>query len=133
MVVAEEIRSSRPCTGAAVAGTGLREEGKEKLTCGATSPEREERERAGRGRGGWRRQAGPGWQREREREEARGVAGLREEVGRGVAHAGRGGEKGPEGKRGGLGCWAAGLSFLSLFFSFLFHTQTIQTIPFEFK
>jgi hypothetical protein len=63
------------------------------------------------------------------------VAGLRKKNGPAVAHAGEGEERGLEGEeRGSLGCWVAGLLFPSpLLFLFLFHTQTIHTIPFEFK
>jgi hypothetical protein len=61
-------------------------------------------------------------------------------MGRGPAQGERG--KGPTGKGDGprereeefglLG-WAAALFFFPFFFLFPFHTQAIQTIPFEFK
>jgi hypothetical protein len=43
--VAEKIRRSRPCIGAAVAGTGVREEGDDRW--GRATSEREERARLG--------------------------------------------------------------------------------------
>jgi hypothetical protein len=69
--------------------------------------------------------AGP-W-RERERERERCGAG---KLGRGEAHAGRGGEKGArEGEGVGL---LGSISFTSSLL-FLFYTLSIQTIPIEFK
>jgi hypothetical protein len=98
------------------------ERGKEALTRGATLPERERRE-SGRSGGGKAPTSGPEVAA-RERGERARVSGLRKEVGR--AWLGRVERRGERGE----GCWA--LSFSSSFL-FLFHTQTIQTILFEFK
>jgi hypothetical protein len=67
-------------------GDGKRKKGEE-LTCGATSPEREERKRAARERGNGRRQAGPCGSGKRRGSAWGGWASG--EVGWGAAHAGR--------------------------------------------
>jgi hypothetical protein len=126
MVVAEEIRSSRPCIGAAVAGTGC---GRRGMTGGSGSSVREGQCARGLSEGVecWasgsararEKERGEGArERERERWAERGSCGREEREGEELGRAGRG----------------FGLpSPLSSSFLFLFYTQSIQTKLFEFK
>jgi hypothetical protein len=146
MVVAEEIRSSRPCFGAAVAGTGC---GRRGMTGGSGSSVREEQSARGLSEGGecWASGSARARKKRGEREPAR----ERGKDGPSVAHAGKGEERelegGREGEvsgpawpmrergkgRGELG-WPRGLGcFISFFFSFSFLYSNIQTKLFEFK
>jgi hypothetical protein len=110
MVVAEEIRSSQPCTGAAVAGTGLREEGDDRWGRPGRGRREEralERGAEGNGLGG---RARPTWGGGKERRGmgCRAAEGKREgEKGwAGVAHAGVRRGKGARERERELGCWA---------------------------
>jgi hypothetical protein len=112
-------------------GRGKRR-GKKMLTCGPPVSERKGRamERAHVGRAAERER------KERERENELGLdsrasrAHARERKEREVGCGGRSRPKGERGKGRRLGHWAL---FFSSSFLFLFHTQTIQTILFEFK
>jgi hypothetical protein len=93
------------------------ERGKEALTHGATWPERERGKRRTT-RSGWEKAPTSGAQLAEGERRARGVAGLREKVGRAWPmrkEEGRGGEKARPGQGGGVGCL---LLFFLLPFSF---------------
>jgi hypothetical protein len=106
-----------------VLGEEERKGGEEALTCGVTMPERES---AARRRGGKRRQAGPGCQREKERD-SRAPAGEQGGNRPGVA-------AGPRGKEAGLvGGEGKGLRLGWLFFSFSSFLFQTNSILFEFK